>query len=167
MSQSQTDPAPTTLPLPSKPTFVNILMYKNALFKTKWRHVDERSDDCRNSPDISGNKLFVIRRHVTHAGRGDWRTAAGTDWATSPTRRLCVDYMPVLPEPTPARPLHNGLAGIVRQRAGDRPVAERMRRSTGLARSASAQAPPDACPLAIGSCGWCVALLTRRRGGRE
>jgi len=104
MSQSQTDPAPTTLPLPSKPTFVNILMYKNALFKTKWRHVDERSDDCRNSPDISGNKLFVIRRHVTHAGRGDWRTVAGTDWATSPTRRLCVDYMPVLPEPTPARP---------------------------------------------------------------
>jgi len=70
-------------------------------------------------------------------------------------------------DPGPARPLHNGLAGIVRQRAGDRPVAERMRRSTGLARSASAQAPPDACPLAIGSCGWCVALLTRRRGGRE
>ena len=36
--------------------------------------------------------------------------------------------------------------------------------STAVARSASAQAP-DGCPLAIGSCGWCVALLTRR--GRE
>jgi len=37
----------------------------------------------------------------------------------SPTRHSCVDYVPVVPEPTPVRPQHNGLAGIVRRQAGE------------------------------------------------
>ena len=60
--------------------------------RTKWRHVDECYDDCRNSPDISGNKLFVIRRHVTYARCGDWRMrpTTGNVAYTAVVRRLCA-----------------------------------------------------------------------------
>jgi len=82
---------------------------------------------------------------VTRVERVDWRTRPP---AVSPTRQSCVDYVPVVPEPTPAQPQHNGLAGIVR-RQSRRPAA-RMRRSTGPLYIG----PGGGCPLAIGSCGW-------------
>jgi len=152
-SQSGTDPEPITAPLQSNCTSVNILLYKTHYSQTKWRHVDECSDDCRDSPDISGNKLFVIRRHVTADERGDW---PGRDHRRrrlhSAGRAVCVDYVPVVPEPTPGPARH----GPGRNTTGSQELCGRsaVPATGGGGRGCGARSLHigPGCPLAIGSC---------------